>query len=184
MPFHRKLQTAPTVHKGNSKLLVQFPKPFSKEVSIHYPWIYLGLSHLMILLTVFSVPTLPLKSCRSGHCLNTSLFMSTTAMKSQCLLQSQLISQPYVFLYHFCLFLSYRNYYIFPYIKMFKYVALVKSLIPTEMENGREKQTQCWQRCSKHTSKTINHYTKVKESHYPIHVLWRNIWLVPQNDHS
>lgn len=55
----------PTVHKDNSKLLVQFSRPVSMGVSIHYPQIYLGLSHLMSLLAIFCVPSILGKSLLS-----------------------------------------------------------------------------------------------------------------------
>lgn len=97
VPFHRSFHWPLTVHKDNSKLLVQFPRPFSMKVSIPYPWVYLGLSHRMILLTGFSVLSLLLKSCPPCKTWLEYQPLHVYTMKSQCLLQLELISQSYVF---------------------------------------------------------------------------------------
>lgn len=68
------------------------------------------------------------------------LSMPTTAMKSQCFLQSELISQSYVFLYHFFLFLSCKNNYILLLIKNFRTYLWLNYSFTVNIMSDHEKQ--------------------------------------------
>lgn len=120
--FLNDLHLPRTAHVDYSKFPAQFSMPYSTiwglftipnyTLDFLTPWFCL-LSSLSFSSTLLkSYPSLNASISASSW----SILMPTTAMKSQCLLQSELISQSYVCLYHPCLLLSCTNYYILPQI--------------------------------------------------------------------
>lgn len=103
--------------------------------------------------------------------------LPTIAMKSQCLIQSQLISQSCIFLYHFCLFLSCRKYHVLPCFLTFKYVALVKTLILTECRAWP------WETNSTTLAKVFQTYIKNYEALYKCKIV-SLFYSCPMNEYS